>query len=110
MTRRCQKRRDLQRIAVVDEVPAAREEVGEEDIAERGGDMVGEAIMEIVVAEVVSNFVECLPIQRLTRHPFPAYRGRGDGEFRGRGEGKKSISAHPVLGVDLRIGFIRLSC
>ena len=81
--------KDLRLTGVVDEAPAAREEVGEEDIAEMAGDMVEGALLGIVVAGVVSDSFEFLLIQRLTRRLHPAYRGRGDGEFRGRGEGKK---------------------
>lgn len=85
----------------------AREEVGEEDLAERDG-VMAEALTEIAVAGAVSNSFECLLIQRPTYHSCPAYRGRGDGDYRGRGEGKKSNPVYPILGTDLRIGFIRL--
>jgi hypothetical protein len=53
--RLCQKMKDLRLTAVVDEVPAAREEAGEEGFAERDGDIVEETLMEIVVAGVVSD-------------------------------------------------------
>lgn len=49
---------DLQHITAVDEAPATREEVGGEDIVERDGDMVEEALMEIVAVGVVSNSFE----------------------------------------------------
>lgn len=76
---------------VVDEAPVAKGGV-EEDIAGRVGDedTVGEVHMEIVVAGAVSSSLERLPARGLTLHLDSAYRGKGDGEFRGRGEGKKS--------------------
>jgi hypothetical protein len=64
----------------------------EEDIAGRvgGEDTVGEVSMEIVVAGAVSGPLERLSVRGLTHRLDSAYRGKGDGEFRGRGEGKKS--------------------
>ena len=57
MTRLHQKMTGLQRVAVVDEVSVAREEVGGADIAEKevDEDMVEGALTEIVVAGAVSS-------------------------------------------------------
>ena len=81
----------LQHIMVVGEASAAIEEVGEADTAGKEVDegTVEGALTEIVVAGVVSSSLECSLIWRLTRGLYPAYRGRGDGDFRGRGEGKE---------------------
>lgn len=98
MIRLRRKMTDLQRIAVADEAPVAREEVGGEGIAERavGEVMAEEALTEIVVVGVVSSSVGCWLIHGLTYHPDPAYRGRGDE----RGEGKKSSPVPVILSAD----------
>jgi hypothetical protein len=63
--------KDSQLMAVAAEALVAREEVGEEGIAERvgGEDMVEEGLMEIMVAGAVSGSVGCWLIQGLIYNP-----------------------------------------
>jgi len=97
-------------MAVVDEAPVAREEVGGADTAEKGAgeETTVEGHMEIVVVGVVSGSPERSLIRRSTSDLFSAYRGRGDGEFRGRGEGIERKHICVILDVNPWLAFIRL--
>ena len=83
---------DLQHMAVVDEAPVTREGAGGEDtVGTVGEDPVEGALMEIAVAGVVSGSLERSLVWRLTYNLGSAHRGRGGGDFRGRGEGKGNL-------------------
>jgi len=68
MTRSPQKTMDLRRLAVVDEASAAREEVGEEDIAEKevDGDMVEGEIVVVGAISVVGGMANTEDVERVT--------------------------------------------
>ena len=101
---------DSRHTEVVGEAPVVREEVGEADTAEKevGEEGTVEGLTEIVVVGAVSDLPERLLIRRLTYDLVSAYRGRGDGEFRGRGEGIERKIFCVIFDIDSWLAFTRL--